>query len=75
MAPKPLAEAQADHARVLAHTGHLDEACALAMAALTVARQYGSERIVRRIGALRAELPPSSRATAALDDALVWNAM
>jgi hypothetical protein len=75
MAPKPLAEAEADHARVLAHTGHVDEACALAVAALKVARQYGSERIVRRIGALRAELPAGTRVTAALDDALSWNAM
>lgn len=75
MAPKPRAEAEADHARVLAHTGHVDEACALAVAALKVARQYGSERIVRRIGALRAELPAGTRVTAALDDALSWNAM
>jgi hypothetical protein len=56
LAPKALAEAQADHAGVLARAGHLDEARALAMEAFSTARQYGSERIVRKVRALPVKL-------------------
>jgi transcriptional regulator with XRE-family HTH domain len=49
VAPRPLAQAQVDHARVLARAGHADEARALASDALAVARQYGFERIVQQI--------------------------
>jgi tetratricopeptide (TPR) repeat protein len=49
VAPRPLAQAQVDHARVLDRAGHVDEARALASAALAVARQYGFERIVQQI--------------------------
>jgi hypothetical protein len=52
LAPKPLAMAQAHHAGVLARTGHLDEARALAMEAFSTARQYGSDRIVQKVRSL-----------------------
>jgi transcriptional regulator with XRE-family HTH domain len=52
LAPKALAEAKVDHAGVLARSGHLDEANALAMEAFSTARQYGSDRIVQKVRAL-----------------------
>lgn len=70
MAPSPRAMAQVDQARALAHAGRVDEACALAMEALIVGQRYGFERIVKRVRALRAELPPVTREAAALDEAL-----
>jgi transcriptional regulator with XRE-family HTH domain len=73
--PRPRAEVQTDHARALARAGHFDEACALAAEALAVGKRYGFERIIREVRALRAELPAGTRVTAALDDALSWNAM
>jgi tetratricopeptide (TPR) repeat protein len=52
LAPKALAEAKADQAGVLARTGHLDEASALAREAFSTAKRYGSERIVQKVRAL-----------------------
>ena len=67
-APRPRAQAQVEHARVLARAGHGDEACALALDALAIGS--GFERIVRQINGLRTELPRGAREAAALDDAL-----
>lgn len=68
--PKPRALAQVDHARVLARTGHADEASSLALDALKVGRRYGSARVVHRIRAMRESLPATTRVTAELDDQL-----
>ena len=69
-APKPRALAQVDHAEVLAHAGQLDEACTLAVDALAVGQRYGSERVTSRVRAFRASLPPTTRDTTELDEAL-----
>lgn len=68
--PRPRAEMQAEHAAALARAGKVGEACALAVDALIVGQNYGFERIVRDVRALRAELPPVTREAAALDEAL-----
>jgi tetratricopeptide (TPR) repeat protein len=52
LAPRALAEAKAEQACLLARTGHIDEAHVLAMEAFSTARQYGIERIVRKVRAL-----------------------
>ena len=56
LAPRALAEAQTEQAGVLARAGHIDEARTLANQALMVGRQYGCERIVRKVRALPIKL-------------------
>jgi hypothetical protein len=69
-APKARALIQVEHAQALADAGHVGEGCELAVAALAVGQQYGSERIVQRVRALRASLPASTGAAAGLDEQL-----
>jgi tetratricopeptide (TPR) repeat protein len=69
-APKPRALAQIEHAQVLANAGLVDDACRLAMQALTVAHTYGSERIITRVREFRASLRSRTTAARELDDAL-----
>lgn len=68
--PKPRALVQLEQAQVLARTGNIDGGCALALEALRVGRDYGSERITSRVRAYRASLPARTTAATALDDAL-----
>ncbi|GAA3883293.1 hypothetical protein GCM10022243_54980 [Saccharothrix violaceirubra] len=69
-AAKPRALAQVDLAQVLAGAGMVDEGCRLALAALAVGRDYGSERITGRVRDFRQALPVRTRDAASLDDAL-----
>lgn len=68
--PKPRALAQVDHARLLAHAGFVEEACALAVDALTVGQRYGSERVTRGVQEMRALLPATGEGVAELDEQL-----
>jgi hypothetical protein len=69
-APKARAIAQIEHAHAVATDGHVDEACALALAALSIGRRYRSERITQRVRAFRATLPADARDAGHLDDVL-----
>lgn len=70
LAPKPRALAQLDQASVLARSGDLDRAGALAVGALTTGRRYRSERVIQRVRTFRRALPATSRVAAALDESL-----
>jgi len=69
-APKPRALLQLEQAQVLASAGQLGDGCALAVEALRVGMDYGSERITSRVRAFRAGLPVRTREAATLDEAL-----
>lgn len=67
---KPRALAQLEHARVLAGTGHYGEGCQLAVRALRIGREYGSERVTTRVRDFRAILPAHTAEARNLDEAL-----
>lgn len=69
-AAKPRALAQVDLAQVLVGAGMVDEGCQLALAALAIGRDYGSERITSRVRDFRETLPVRTQDAAGLDDAL-----
>jgi hypothetical protein len=69
-APKPRAVAQLEQAQALAHSGQVGEACALAAEALSVGRDYGSERITSRVRDFRTRLRTPNVDTDELDSAL-----
>lgn len=68
--PKPRAMMQLEQAQVLAGRGHVEDGCALALGALRIGRDYGSERITSRARAFRASLPTRTSTAATLDEAL-----
>lgn len=68
--PKPRAVMRLEQAQVLAGRGHVEAGRALALDALRIGRDYGSERITSRARAFRASLPPRTSAAAELDEAL-----
>ena len=70
--PKQAALVTVEHARVLAIGGHLDQACALAVAAYDTGRAYESERVQQAVRQFRVALPAQAprRVTAELDDRL-----
>lgn len=70
-APKPRALMRVEQAHVLAGYGRIDDGCALAVDALRVGREYGSERITSRVRQFRASLPAHTDAARNLDDALM----
>ncbi len=68
--PKPRALAQLGQARLLASAGLVGESCRLAVAALRVGHEYGSERIVARAREVRAAMPARTAEASKLDGAL-----
>ena len=70
--PKQAALVAAEHARVLATGGHIDQACAIAVAAYHVGATYESERVRQALREFRASLGSRAgqRITAELDDRL-----
>jgi hypothetical protein len=70
-APKPRALMSIEQAQVLAGHGRVDEGCALAVEALRIGREYGSERITSRVRQFRASLPARAAAAHDLDEALM----
>jgi transcriptional regulator with XRE-family HTH domain len=70
--PKQAAIVAVEHARATASGGHLDQACALALAAYDVGRQYDSERVRQAVRDFRASLGSRApqRVTAELDERL-----
>lgn len=68
--PKPRALAEVDQAQVMANAGLVGEACQLALNALNVAREYGSERITARVRDFHATLPTNTAEARDLDEAL-----
>jgi hypothetical protein len=70
VAPKPRALAEVERAAVVARGGSVGAGCVLALRALRVGHEYGSERVLARVRAFRAGLPVRSREVAALDEAL-----
>ena len=70
--PKQAAVVAVEHARATASGGHLDQACALALAAYDVGCQYDSERVRQAVHDFRASLGPRAprRVTAELDERL-----
>ena len=68
--PKPRALAQVDLAHAMADAGRIDVASTLALDALLIGRCYGSERVIRRVRAVRGLMPVDSRETAELDEHL-----
>jgi hypothetical protein len=70
--PKQAALVAVEHARVLATGGHLDQACAVAVAAYDVGSTYESERVRQAVREFRASLGSRAgqRITAELDDRL-----
>lgn len=69
--PKPRAVALVERAQVHARLGEIGHACRLAVDALEVGRRYGSERIIAKVRALRAEMPPRAPEAEDLDHALM----
>jgi hypothetical protein len=69
-APKPRALLLLEQAQVLASAGQVGDGCALAVEALRVGVDYGSERITSRVRAFRSGLPVRTREAARLDEAL-----
>lgn len=67
--PKAHASALVDQATAHARTGDQDRAVALGCAAFDIARRHDSERVLRRVMALRTQLRPG-RAVTALDERL-----
>jgi transcriptional regulator with XRE-family HTH domain len=70
--PKQAAIVTVEHARATASGGHLDQACALALAAYDVGCQYDSERVRQAVHDFRASLGSRApqRVTAELDERL-----
>jgi hypothetical protein len=70
--PKQAAIVAIEHARATASDGHLDQACALALAAYDVGSQYNSERVRQAVHDFRTSLGTRApqRVTAELDDRL-----
>jgi transcriptional regulator with XRE-family HTH domain len=70
--PKQAAIVAVEHARATASGGHLDQACALALAAYDVGHQYDSERVRQAVRDFRASLGSRApqRVTAELDERL-----
>jgi hypothetical protein len=70
--PKQAAIVAVEHARATACGGHLDQACALALAAYDIGSQYDSERVRQAVHDFRASLGPRApqRVTADLDERL-----
>jgi hypothetical protein len=70
--PKQTAIVAVEHARATACDGHLDQACALALAAYEVGSHYDSERVRQAVHDFRASLGPRApqRVTAELDERL-----
>lgn len=54
----------------MANAGLVGEACQLALNALNVAREYGSERITARVRDFHATLPTNTAEARDLDEAL-----
>jgi hypothetical protein len=67
----PRALMRIEQAQVLAGHGRIDHGCALAVGALRIGRQYGSERITSRVRQFRASLPARTDAARDLDEALM----
>lgn len=59
-----------EQAQVLAGRGRVENGCALALDALRIGRDYGSERITSRVRAFRASLLTRTSTAATLDEAL-----
>jgi tetratricopeptide (TPR) repeat protein len=70
IAPKTRAPVLLDQARMLSSAGQIDAACALAIEAFRIGRDYGSERITARVRSLRATLPDRTADVESLDDEL-----
>jgi hypothetical protein len=70
-APKPRALMSIEQAQVLVGQGRMDDGCALAVEALRIGREYGSERITSRVRQFRASLPARTDAARDLDEALM----
>jgi hypothetical protein len=70
-APKPRALMSIEQAHVLAGHRRIDDGCALAVEALRIGREYGSERITSRVRQFRASLPARTAAARGLDEALM----
>jgi len=70
--PKQAAVVTTERARAIAADGHLDRACALALAAYDVGCQYDSERVRQAARDFRASLGPRAprQVTADLDERL-----
>lgn len=68
---KPRALDQLDHAHALVAAGQYGEGCRLALDALQVGREYGSQRIIARVRDLHAHLPARTVEARAMDDALM----
>jgi hypothetical protein len=70
--PKQAAIVAVEHARATASGGHLDQACALTLAAYDVGSQYESERVRQAVQDFRASLGSRApqRVTAELDERL-----
>jgi hypothetical protein len=70
--PKQTAIVAVEHARATASGGHLDQACALALAAYEVGSHYDSERVRQAVHDFRASLGTRApqRVTAELDERL-----
>ncbi|WP_344850205.1 hypothetical protein [Kribbella ginsengisoli] len=68
--PKPRALALMDHANVLSCSGRLDEACAVAEAALQAGHSLGSVRVINRVRSFHANLPADAAGVVHLTDAL-----
>jgi transcriptional regulator with XRE-family HTH domain len=70
--PKQAAIVAVEHARATASGGYPDKACALALAAYDIGRQYDSERVRQAVHDFRASLGPRApqRVTAELDERL-----
>jgi transcriptional regulator with XRE-family HTH domain len=70
--PKQAAIVTTEHARAMAADGHLEQACALALAAFDIGCHYDSERVRQAVRDFRAGLDTRTarRVTAELDDRL-----
>jgi hypothetical protein len=70
--PKQAAIVAVEHTRATASDGHVDQACALALAAYDVESQYDSERVRQAVHDFRASLGPKApqRVTTDLDERL-----
>jgi len=70
-APKPLALAKVEHASLMVSMRQEDEACRLAVEALQVGKQYGSEKIVERVRDLRSGMTTKCSDANLLDRMLI----
>ncbi|TDD50113.1 hypothetical protein [Saccharopolyspora elongata] len=70
-APKPLALAKVEFADLMVSMRQEDEACRLAVEALQVGKQYGSEKIVERVRDLRSRMGTMCRDAKLLDRMLI----